>query len=364
MNDRGDRDLGSYSTIVIGAGPAGVMAALEASAKGTVLLAERGGLPRNKSCGGMLNEYAQDFLARFGEIPARLVLDPEHVRFRYVDWDRRIAKPTTLTFVNVDRAGFDEWLMSLLPDGIVVAERHELTGFEQTEERVRLTFKTPDGTASAEAEAVIGCDGARSRTRRLLGVASTSTYVTLQDFVHHEGGLEPYFDCIYLRDIGDEFGYAYVVPKGSRAIVGSVFYPGTKRPWEKHDLVLELLRNRMPALGESLEREAAVALSVRSPGDVVCGSGRVLLAGEAAGFMSPSSGEGISYALNTGREAGAAVARAGGREALGAYTRATAPVTANIRRKLRWLPFMESRAGKYLAGFVPAPLVSRVTKGL
>ena len=37
---------------------------------------------------------------------------------------------------------------------------------------------------------------------------------------------------------------------------------------------------------------------------------------------------------------------------------------ADIRRRLRWLPFMESRVGKYLAGFVPTAIVSRVTQGL
>ena len=32
--------------------------------------------PRDKSCGGMLNEYAQEFLGQFAEVP-RIVLDPE-----------------------------------------------------------------------------------------------------------------------------------------------------------------------------------------------------------------------------------------------------------------------------------------------
>jgi flavin-dependent dehydrogenase len=188
--------------------------------------------------------------------------------------------------------------------------------------------------------------------------------VTLQDFVEHDGGLEPYFDCIYLRDVGDEFAYAYVVPKGDRAIVGSVFYPKTIRPGDKQDLVLARLRERLPSLGTALFREACVALSVRSPGDIVPGRGRVLLVGEAGGFMSPTSGEGISYAMNTGRAAGRAVAASHNGEAVVAYGASTAHVTSNIRRKLRWLPFMESRAGKYLAGFVPTPIVSKITEGL
>ena len=363
MTHDSDCYLGSFATIVVGAGPAGVMAAIEAAAAGSVLLVDRASLPRNKSCGGMINEYAQRFLIAYGGVPRRLVLGPEHVNFRYVDWDRRIAKPTTLRFVNVDRAGFDDWLMSLLPDSVVVADRHALDALGEREGRVYASFKTPSGTTLAEADYLVGCDGARSKTRRLLGVPSNATYVTLQDSVNYDGGLEPYFDCIYLRNVGDEFGYAYVVPKGDRALVGSVFYPKTKRPWEKQDLVVGLLRERLPSLGESLEREASVALYVRSSKDVVSGRGRVLLAGEAGGFMSPSSGEGISYALNSGRQAGLAIATTPA-AALDRYSAATAHIRANIRHKLRWLPIMESRVGKYLAGHVPTAVVSRMTERL
>ena len=79
--------------------------------------------------------------------------------------------------------------------------------------------------------------------------------------------------------------------------------------------------------------------------------------------MSPSSGEGISYALKTGQRAGRAAA-GDPASALAAYLEATAPLRADIRRRFRWLPVMESRVGKYLAGFVPAPIISRITEGL
>jgi ribulose 1,5-bisphosphate synthetase/thiazole synthase len=85
---------GQYDTIVVGAGPAGVMAAREAHERGTVLLIDSSTLPRDKSCGGMLNEYAQDFLSSETHMPRRIVLEPEHVHFRYWDWDRGIRKPT------------------------------------------------------------------------------------------------------------------------------------------------------------------------------------------------------------------------------------------------------------------------------
>lgn len=340
------------------------MAAYHAAERGSVVLIDASELPRDKSCGGMINEYAQEFLAEFGTMPEHLWLDPRWVNFRYNDWDRRILKPTELRFANVDRKGFDDWLMSLLPDTVTVMAGVTVQGFSQTEAEVRVECTGAGGEPlQITCESLIGCDGPRSSVRRALGVGSVSKYVTLQDFCVLEGGLEPYFDCIYMRDIGDSFGYAYVVPKGDVAIVGSVFYPKTKRPYLKHDQVLETLRQSLP-LGESVKREAWSAVSVRQSTDVVPGHGRVLLCGEAGGFMSPTSGEGISYALNTGRLAGLAVATSGPVDALSTYTGATAPIAGNIRRKLKWLPFMESRTGKYLAGFVPTPLVSSVTKGL
>ncbi len=353
----------NYGTVVAGAGPAGVMAAFHAAQRGSVLLVDACALPRDKSCGGMLNEYTQNFLAEFGKLPTDMALEPQWVNFRYHDWDRTILKPTELRFLNVDRRKFDEWLVDLLPANVTVLGATSVVGFEQDADEVRVTLKQGATESVVRAEYLVGADGPRSSVRRQLGVGAFATYVTLQDFCKVEGPIEPYFDCIYMRDIGDSFGYAYVVPKGDVAIIGSVFYPKTKRPHEKHEQVIATLRKKLP-LGESVKREAWVALSVRNPEDVVPGLGRVLLAGEAGGFMSPSSGEGISYALNTGRLAGTAISQSGSGEALAAYQSSTSHIAQNIRRKLKWLPFMESRTGKYLAGFVPTPIVSRITKGL
>jgi len=60
-----------YTTVVAGSGPAGVMAAYQAAQRGPVLLVDAAALPRDKSCGGMLNEYSQEFLeSRFGALPS------------------------------------------------------------------------------------------------------------------------------------------------------------------------------------------------------------------------------------------------------------------------------------------------------
>lgn len=353
-----------YSTIVAGAGPAGVLAAYHAAARGPVLLVEAGPIPRYKSCGGMLHEYTLNTLKQYGEVPESIVLKPRTVRFRYNDWDRRVLKPCSLEFLNVDRALFDEWLTTLLPPEVEMVGECAVRDVVQNPDGVAVVLRSGDEDFVVACDNLIGADGGRSRVRRALGVQSTATYVTLQDFVDIQGPIEPYFDCIYMRGIGDEYAYSYVIPKGDVAIVGSVYYPKTKHPWEKQDQTMALLRERIPGLGATVSREACAALYLRSHTDVVPGAGRVLLTGEAGGFMSPTSGEGISYAVNSGRLAGMAVAQNAPLAALAAYSAQTARVRANIRRKLHWLPVMESRVGKYIAGFVPTPIVSKITEGL
>ncbi|HEY5467730.1 MAG TPA: FAD-dependent monooxygenase [Coriobacteriia bacterium] len=354
----------TYDTVVAGAGPAGVMAAYHAAERGSVLLIDASSLPRDKSCGGMIHGLTRDALAGYGEIPDDIVLGPRYVNFRYVDWDRDVRKPTELAFLNVDRAGFDDWLVSLLPGNVEVVGGAVLTTFTQDGDGVRVTAKSDGADFIVSCVNLVGADGARSAVRRALGVDAGSTYVTLQDYVTLKGVLEPYFDCIYMRSLGDGFGYGYVMPKGDVAVVGSVFYPKTKRPWEKQDRLLEILRAQMPQLGATVKREACSALYLRTKADVVPGSGRVLLAGEAGGFMSPTSGEGISYAVRSGILAGRAIAGSTASEALASYTSLTAPLRSDIARRLRWLPFMESRFGKWVGGLTPTWVVSRITEGL
>jgi len=354
-----------YDTIVAGAGPAGVMAAYEASRRGDVLLVDSSALPRDKSCGGMLHGVTQEFLATFGKVPESIVLAPSHVHFRYVDWDRGIKRETSLRFINVDRAGFDDWLLkTIVPSDVEIVGSCALESFAQDGDGVFVQLKSSDGPLALSCENLIGTDGARSAVRRGIGSGSVATYVTLQDYVELRGEIEPFFDCVYMRGIGDEFAYTYVVPKGDFAAIGSVFYPKSKRPHEKQDQVLAALRSAMPQLGPSVKREAAAALYIRGASDTVPGAGRVLLAGEAGGFISPTSGEGISYALESGQQAGLAVAENAPAAALDAYRSATRRLHRDIKRRLKWLPVMESATGKYIAGMMPPALVDRVTQGL
>ena len=138
----------SYDAVVVGAGPAGIMAAMESARScDRVLLVEASRLPREKSCGGMLNAYSLRALEAFGKIPEEMILDPRWVSFRYCHLDRGVQKETEVRFLNVDRALFDEWLLSLLPSNVEVAAGVRLADVDQTAlaVRARLAGRAADG---------------------------------------------------------------------------------------------------------------------------------------------------------------------------------------------------------------------------
>lgn len=358
-----------YSTIVVGAGPAGVMASVYASAYGDVLLVDAMAMPRMKSCGGMLNEYAQDFLTQVQGIPRDIICDPEWINFRFYDWDREIKKASTLRFANVDRVKFDDWLMSMLPSNVTVLPQTKLKGLTQTDKQVTVELEdlaNPEAERMfIEADFLIGCDGPRSTVRRCLPVTQLSLYKTLQEFLPIGPEAEPFFDCIYSRHIGENYGYGYLIPKNDAVIIGSVFYPGSKHCNEEHERALDVFRTRYHYGHEQLRpREAWTAVKVNSVKDIVGGVGRVLLAGEANAIMSPSSGEGISFALNSGKLVGLAVATQGkhgdAQMVLDAYNASLAPIKKCIGRKLKYYPIINSRFGKWMGGNSPMALVNAV----
>lgn len=366
----------SYDVVVVGAGPAGIMAAVEASRGGArVLLVEAGALPRYKSCGGMLNLYTRRALEPYGGIPEEMVLDPRWISFRYHHLDYGVKKATDVRFLNVDREMFDEWLLSLLPANVQVLPMTRLVDVAQSPTFVEVMLKDSrpsSGRCSriVRARYLIAADGPRATVRERLGIRPFDRYITVQEYVKIEpGALEPYFDALCCRRFSRDYGIGYLMPKGDVAIVGSVFYPGSTSCERKHEEVLEILRERYP-LGPSVKREKWFAAHLRRPADLVAGKGRILLAGEGGGFLSCTSGEGISFALNSGIMAGSSVAevlkgvcRVGG-EALARYERKLRPMKRNLEFRMGMFPLLNSTLGKTVACAVPTPVVSKVTERL
>lgn len=350
------------TTLVIGSGPSGFSAAYYAAQRGPVLLIDSFILPRDKSCGGMIHPLSQRLIEEIAPIPRNLLLDPPEVYFRYNDLDSNVIKNTSLRFLNVDRAPFDEWLLSKLPGTVSVYDQTRYIAHRETTSGLQVDVLHKNKLHTIECSFLVGADGARSKVRKNLGLPDFQRYVTLQDYCLTEGPIEPAFDCFWFEEI-PEFGVGYIIPKNERTLVGLCYYPGTKRAHELQDHAMARLRSLYP-IGPTIKREAWIAPKHTSLKDLSPGVGRVLLTGEAGGYISPTSGEGISWALDSGKQAGLSIAQCTNDNALDLYRDRVAHLEKMIAHRLRMFPLMNSKWGKKVARFFPERYLSHMTQNL
>ena len=121
------------------------------------------------------------------------------------------------------------------------------------------------------------------------------TYVAIQEWFE-AANPQPWYSAIFDREVTDF--YSWLIPKDGELIVGSAMFPGRTGP-TKFELLKNKLRQFGIDLGPRVRRHTALLHRPRSAWHVSTGAGRVALIGEAAGLVSPSSAEGISYAFRS-----------------------------------------------------------------
>ena len=299
-----------WDLAVVGAGPAGsaaALAALRARPGARVLLLDRADFPRDKSCGDGIAPHALDELARLGA--AHVLADRVPVRRlsvrspRGLDVGTRLQRPDHV----VPRTLFDARLVEAAVARGAVLRRATVRGVDVRADRVVLS-----GSAGvlAEAAAVVGADGATGVVRRQLGVPrqpAAATAVAVRGYAPSTGR-EP--EQVIVLDGRDwpAYAWSFDTGDGTRNVGFGMLLPRLQASErggraELHGRMAELL-------GEvAAERLVSHHLPLsswrpRQP------AGRVLLAGDAMSLINPMTGEGIFYALLSGRLAGVAAVTA------------------------------------------------------
>lgn len=303
-----------YDVAIIGAGPAGSTLARLLAPRYRTLLVDRRHLGRpfmpgeaTKTCGGLLAPAAQHELARQGlGVPPAVVAGPQLFAVRTLDLTAKIERLYQRFYVNVDREAFDRWLASLVPAGVDRAFGWTLHGLVREPDASFLSFATAEkGRASVRARMVVGADGAASLVRRLAfpDVSAARRYVAVQA-EYDLGAVEPYYGAVFDAELTDFYGWT--IPKGDRLLVGAAFV-GEPGVGARFDEFVDRVRASGMGFGSELLRGAAPVARPAGLLQLCPGAGGVLLAGEAAGFISPSSAEGISYALRSAASLAAAL---------------------------------------------------------
>jgi len=291
-----------FDAIVVGGGPAGSTAACDLARAGrSVMLLDRGG--RIKPCGGAVPPR---LLKEFDIPESLLVARSTCARMISPKWQR--VDMHINGFVGmVDREHFDEWLRNRAAS--VGVERR--TGrFEKLDhddqDRVVVTYRTGSGAQARQHRAVarvlVGADGARSEVaRQTVPEAHSIPYVA----AYHEivrsppQGTEDFdgerCDVYYQGELSPDF-YAWIFPHGDCTSVGV----GTANKGFSMRAAVTTLRERAGmADSETIRREGApIPLRTLKQWD---NRRNVVLAGDAAGGVAPASGEGIYYAMFSGR---------------------------------------------------------------
>ncbi len=296
----------TFDAVVVGGGPAGTTAATDLARRGLhVLLLDKAG--RIKPCGGAIPpRLISDF-----EIPDSLLVGRATLARMVAPSDRQVDMPVGGFVGMVDRCVFDEWLRKRA--STAGAERR--TGTFETVTRdddgtavVHYKEKGEGGQRSVRARVVIGADGANSAVARATMPRDEQVpYV----FAYHEIIRSPELghaafdrarcDVYYQGRISPDF-YGWVFPHGETTSVGM----GTAvKGYSLRDSVGRLREATGLDTAETVRREGApIPLRPKKRWD----NGRdVLLIGDAAGVVAPASGEGIYYAMFSGRLAAEAV---------------------------------------------------------
>jgi flavin-dependent dehydrogenase len=316
--------------LVVGGGPAGAACARRCTrASLRTLIVERARLPRNKPCSGLVALDAESFVTHnFGPIPeACLSRSGDYTGIAlHFPTAPSLFVPGKCNAANVWRHTFDQFLVQ--GSGAEVRDGTRFEGLEETVGGVTARLRRLDGGEDrVTARYLVACDGGHSRVVQTIAPTvhrQTAWALVYQRYYRGRIDLAPGpYHTFLTRDMGI---YTWLTFKDDQIIVGCGCMRGD-RIGGYHARFVEFLRSRYGFVPmETLRDEGCLGNAMGPTNQFFLGQGRVLVAGEAAGFLH-LGGEGISAALQTGWLAGQAIAEAAekGDDALNRYRASTRP---------------------------------------
>lgn len=336
VKDLDSLELG-FDVVIVGAGAAGCTVAANLSDNLKVLIVDSKDFPRKKACSGILVTEGIDFFQN--NLDKSVLMQPNPLDIQYFDWNNSTQKVSKKGFFNTDRFALDNFLFDPVRSkkNVSFIKNTNFVEFTTTADKLyKVVMLESNGLVKPViTKYLVGCDGALSNVRRKIDFKNIKFYIGMQEFIKSDIPLDKaYF--IFDDEITDF--YAWVIPKKPFVEIGALLDPRDSK--EKFLLFKKKVNEKFKISGDGIVN-SAIALRPSSINDICLGKDSVLLCGEAAGLISPSSAEGISYALRSGRNCAYAINS--GKGPLKEYSRLSKDILDRLATKFEKSKFISDK---------------------
>jgi len=293
--------------VIVGGGPAGLTLALalvraDASLLGRLVVLERGTYPRDKYCAGAIGWRGEKILSELGAVPDVPSVPVSGMSYRGAHGEQ--AQRAGRIGRVIRRMEFDHALARIALDrGISVIERAAAERVEVESDGAIVTT----ARGAYKGRIVVGADGVGSVVRKAMGLGSGQLRAQVLELDTEPTRGDRARDLLHF-DAGDASfaGYFWDFPTcvdGRELVCRGVYhlYEGAPHAAGQSEVdIRERFAARLSAMGLDIDRYKNKRFAERGlHGEELLSTGRLLLAGEAAG-IDPVTGEGIAQAIEYG----------------------------------------------------------------